>query len=40
MKIGSFTPSDCFETFPFPEGFETHPKLEAAGKAYYEFRPR
>lgn len=33
-----YTPSDCFETFPFAEGWETHPALEAAGKAYYEFR--
>jgi len=33
-----YTPSDCFETFPFPEGWEAHPALEAAGKAYYEFR--
>src|SRR5262249_23038644 len=33
-----YTPSHCFETFPFPEGFETHPPLEAAGKEYYEFR--
>src|SRR5437868_12699044 len=33
-----YTPSDCFETFPFPEGFETQPRLEAAGKEYYEFR--
>ncbi|MEQ8763215.1 MAG: N-6 DNA methylase [Planctomycetota bacterium] len=33
-----YTPSDCFETFPFPEGWETHPALEAAGKTYYEFR--
>lgn len=33
-----YTPSDCFETFPFPEGFETNPRLEAAGRAYYEFR--
>jgi hypothetical protein len=33
-----YTPTDCFETFPFPDGFETHPKLEAAGKEYYEFR--
>jgi hypothetical protein len=33
-----YTPSDCFETFPFPELFETRPALEAAGKAYYEFR--
>lgn len=33
-----YTPTDCFETFPFPEGFESDPQLEAAGKAYYEFR--
>lgn len=33
-----YTPSDCFETFPFPENWESHPALEAAGKAYYEFR--
>jgi hypothetical protein len=33
-----YTPSDCFETFPFPEGFETHPQLEAVGKEYYEYR--
>ena len=33
-----YTPSDCFETFPFPKGWVTHPNLEAAGKAYYEFR--
>ena len=33
-----YTPSDCFETFPFPERWETHPTLEAAGKAYYDFR--
>ena len=33
-----YTPSDCFETFPFPEDFETNSALEAAGKAYYEFR--
>ena len=33
-----YTPSDCFETFPFPEGWETHPALEAAGQEYYEFR--
>ncbi len=33
-----YTPSDCFETFPFPKGWETHPALEAAGEAYYDFR--
>lgn len=35
-----YTPSDCFETFPFPEGWESHPELEAAGQAYHEFRAR
>ena len=33
-----YTPSDCFETFPLPDGWETHPSLEAAGNAYYEHR--
>jgi hypothetical protein len=33
-----YTGTDCFETFPFPENFETDAKLEAAGKEYYEFR--
>jgi hypothetical protein len=33
-----YNSSDCFETFPFPESFEGHPALEAAGKAYYDFR--
>jgi hypothetical protein len=33
-----YTPSDCFETFPFPKTWETHSVLESAGKAYYEFR--
>jgi hypothetical protein len=33
-----YTPSDCFETFPFPEDWEAHPELEAAGRHYYEFR--
>ena len=33
-----YTPSDCFETFPFPIGWETAPALEAAGKAYYKYR--
>lgn len=30
--------SDCLETFPFPEGWETNCNLETTGKAYYEFR--
>ena len=33
-----YTPSDCFETFPFPAGWETLPNLEAAGEAYHNFR--
>jgi hypothetical protein len=33
-----YTPTDCFETFPFPRDFETLPTLEQAGKGYYEFR--
>ena len=33
-----YTPSDCFETFPFPDNWLIAPTLEAAGKAYYEFR--
>ncbi|MEP7378006.1 MAG: type IIL restriction-modification enzyme MmeI [Chloroflexota bacterium] len=33
-----YTPSDCFETFPFPLGWETRADLEIAGNAYYEFR--
>ena len=33
-----YTPSDCFETFPFPIGWATHPALEAAGEAYYAYR--
>ena len=33
-----YTPSDCFETFPFPPNWQTDPTLEAVGQAYYEFR--
>lgn len=33
-----YTPSDVFETFPFPRLWTTHPALEAVGAAYYEFR--
>ena len=33
-----YTPSDCFETFPFPAVWETLPDLEAAGETYYKFR--
>ena len=33
-----YTPSDCFETFPFPTGFETSRALESAGEAYHDHR--
>ena len=33
-----YTPSDCFDTFPFPDGWETDPTVETAGQSYYEFR--
>ncbi|HEY9817235.1 MAG TPA: type IIL restriction-modification enzyme MmeI [Candidatus Obscuribacterales bacterium] len=33
-----YTPSKCFETFPFPENWETDPTLEAIGKTYYDYR--
>jgi hypothetical protein len=33
-----YTPSDCFETYPFPKNWESSATLEAAGKTYYDFR--
>jgi hypothetical protein len=33
-----YTPSDCFETFPFPPDWQNRPELEAPGQACYEFR--
>ena len=33
-----YVPGHCFQTFPFPENFETEPALEATGKEYYEHR--
>lgn len=33
-----YTPSDCFETFPFPQNWQTDPALEATGQTYYDFR--
>ena len=34
----SYKLSDSFETFPFPENFESDAGLEAAGREYYEYR--
>ena len=33
-----YTPSDCFETYPFPRGWRTNPTLEAVGERYYAHR--
>ena len=33
-----YTPSDCFETFPFPADWAARPDLEAPGNAYYDYR--
>lgn len=33
-----YTPSDCFETFPFAPDWEKRAALEVAGEAYYQFR--
>jgi hypothetical protein len=38
LELMRYTPSDCFETFPLPENWESLAALEASGKAYYEFR--
>jgi hypothetical protein len=33
-----YTPSDCFETFPFPPAWQVDQRLEAVGRDYYAFR--
>jgi hypothetical protein len=33
-----YTPSDCFETFPFPRGWESDAALEHIGSRYHERR--
>jgi hypothetical protein len=33
-----YTPSDCFETFPFPSDWQTNRVLEQIGERYYEYR--
>ncbi|TGP86402.1 hypothetical protein EN866_24200 [Mesorhizobium sp. M2D.F.Ca.ET.223.01.1.1] len=39
MKDDSvYAPSDCFETFPFPPGYETDAPLESIGQAYHDLR--
>ena len=33
-----YTPSDCFETFPFPKNWASRSDLDSVGTEYYEFR--
>lgn len=35
-----YTPSDCFESFPFPGGWETDSVVAAAGRTYYDYRAK
>ena len=34
----TYNPTKVFLTFPFPDGWETHPALEATGRTYFDFR--
>jgi hypothetical protein len=38
LELLSYTPSDCFETFPFAPDWESNEVLATVGEAYYEFR--
>jgi hypothetical protein len=38
MDLLRYSPSDCFQTFPFPKNYETDPTLEQIGETYYNFR--
>jgi hypothetical protein len=33
-----YTPTDCFETFPFPPEWQSNQTIERAGEEYYEYR--
>ncbi len=33
-----YTPSDCFDTFPFPTGWESNHDIESAGSHYHDSR--
>ena len=33
-----YTPTDCFETFPLPQDFETEGSIAAVGRSYYDYR--
>lgn len=34
----TYTPTDCFETFPFPKNIVNNTALENTGQAYYDYR--
>ena len=34
----AYTPTSCFEPFPFVDQWEIHPICQSVGKSYYEFR--
>ncbi len=34
----NYSPTDCFETYPFPTGWEANEALERAGQRYYDYR--
>jgi hypothetical protein len=34
----NYSPTDCFQTFPFPANWESDANLEEIGKTYYEYR--
>jgi hypothetical protein len=38
LDLIRYSPSDCFETFPFPDGLQTNAALEIAGREYHDFR--
>src|SRR5262249_17168385 len=33
-----YTPSDCFETFPFPANLDMNTSLQESGREYHQFR--
>ena len=38
LSLSRYNPSDCFQTFPFPDDWERNPELELAGKTCFDFR--
>jgi hypothetical protein len=38
LELLRYSPSNCFETFPFPPSFDPSPALELAGRTYHDHR--